>query len=145
MTVPASSKIVLITGANQGLGFEIAKSLSKLDYHVLMGSRDVQRGIAAAKRLQGEGLSVEPITIEYVVLNFTSHIFKFCAPMMSSHNIPILPQDCVYTPFEIQDFHTNVSAFSLYCTNIHHLVSLPTSLLQQPHSRSRPNLAALMS
>lgn len=64
----ASSNIVLITGANQGLGFAIAKVLSaKPNYHVLVGSRNAQRGIDAAKQLQDEGLSVEPITIEYVV------------------------------------------------------------------------------
>jgi short-subunit dehydrogenase len=63
------SKIVLITGANQGIGFEIAKSLSsKPDYHILIGSRDTQRGIDAAKQLQEQGLRVEPITIEYVSL-----------------------------------------------------------------------------
>lgn len=67
MAISPSSKIVLVTGANQGIGFEIAKSLSsKSGYHVLMGSRDPQRGIDAAKQLQEQGLDVEPITIEYV-------------------------------------------------------------------------------
>ncbi|KAK1244170.1 hypothetical protein MKX08_002308 [Trichoderma sp. CBMAI-0020] len=65
MAVSPSSKIVLVTGANQGIGFEIAKSLSsKSGYHVLMGSRDPQRGIDAAKQLQEQGLDVEPITID---------------------------------------------------------------------------------
>lgn len=64
MSTSTSSKIVLITGANQGIGFEIAKPLSsKPDYHVLMGSRDAQRGINAAKQLQEQGLHVEPIII----------------------------------------------------------------------------------
>ncbi|TVY73596.1 Short-chain dehydrogenase/reductase ATR10 [Lachnellula suecica] len=59
------SKIVLITGANQGIGFEIAKSLSsKPGYHVLLGSRNAQRGIDAAKKLQEKGLEVEPIIID---------------------------------------------------------------------------------
>ncbi|KAM0450975.1 hypothetical protein ACHAO4_006368 [Trichoderma viride] len=65
MAISPSSKIVLVTGANQGIGFEIAKSLSsKSGYHVLMGSRDPQRGIDAAKQLQEQGLDVEPITID---------------------------------------------------------------------------------
>ncbi|KAM0471904.1 hypothetical protein ACHAPX_009039 [Trichoderma viride] len=65
MAISPSSKIVLVTGANQGIGFEIAKSLSsKPGYHVLLGSRDLQRGIDAAKQLQEQSLNVEPITID---------------------------------------------------------------------------------
>lgn len=67
MSASTSSKIVLITGANQGIGFEIARSLSsKAEYYVFMGSRDTQRGINAAKQLHEQGLHVEPLTIEYV-------------------------------------------------------------------------------
>lgn len=69
MPAATSSKIVLVSGANTGLGFEIAKSLSsKPNYHVLLGSRDAQRGIDAAMKLREQGLHVEPITIEYVTL-----------------------------------------------------------------------------
>lgn len=74
MAISPSSKIVLVTGANQGIGFEIAKSLSsKSGYHVLLGSRNPQRGIDAAKKLQEQSSNVEPITIEYVAI--LCHIF----------------------------------------------------------------------
>ena len=60
------STIVLITGANQGVGFETAKKLAKEQpgFHILMGSRNTERGQAAAAKLQAENLSVEPITID---------------------------------------------------------------------------------
>ncbi|KAJ4026396.1 hypothetical protein NW752_001337 [Fusarium irregulare] len=47
-------KLVLITGANQGVGFETAKNLilSSVDYHVVIGSRNEAKGQEAAENLQ---------------------------------------------------------------------------------------------
>ncbi|KAF4772349.1 hypothetical protein HAV15_004859 [Penicillium sp. str.  len=55
MTV-ASQKIVLITGGNQGIGYETAKNLvqTSATYHVILGSRRLENGEEAVKRLQAE-------------------------------------------------------------------------------------------
>ncbi|KAJ6620367.1 putative carbonyl reductase [Mycena sp. CBHHK59/15] len=65
-SIPASTKIALITGANKGIGFAIAKQLATehKGYHILMGSRDPERGREAAAALQKEGLSVEALEID---------------------------------------------------------------------------------
>jgi NAD(P)-dependent dehydrogenase (short-subunit alcohol dehydrogenase family) len=57
-------KIALITGANKGIGFEIARQLAQLGYKVLIGARDPQRGEEAAKTLQTEGLDAAFIHID---------------------------------------------------------------------------------
>ena len=46
-----NKRIALITGANQGVGFQVAKELVAKDHTVLVGSRNLQRGADAAKAL----------------------------------------------------------------------------------------------
>jgi NAD(P)-dependent dehydrogenase (short-subunit alcohol dehydrogenase family) len=47
--------IALVSGANKGIGFEIARGLGAKRIKVLMGARDEGRGQAAAARLRAEG------------------------------------------------------------------------------------------
>ncbi|TDD43729.1 SDR family NAD(P)-dependent oxidoreductase [Kribbella antibiotica] len=47
------NKIALVTGANKGIGKEIARQLAEAGYQVLLGSRDLARGEEAAKDLPG--------------------------------------------------------------------------------------------
>ena len=44
-------RTVLITGANRGLGLETARQMGKLDYQVILTSRDPAKGQAAAQAL----------------------------------------------------------------------------------------------
>jgi NADP-dependent 3-hydroxy acid dehydrogenase YdfG len=52
----ASNPIVLITGANTGLGYETIRSLlqSSKTYTILLGGRSLDKANAAAKELQAE-------------------------------------------------------------------------------------------
>lgn len=46
-------KVALVTGANKGIGKEIARQLGEAGYQVILGSRDLGRGEEAAKDLAG--------------------------------------------------------------------------------------------
>ncbi len=56
--------IALVTGANKGIGKEISRQLASKGVHVLMGSRDTQRGDEAAASLRSLGLPVEFLQID---------------------------------------------------------------------------------
>jgi NAD(P)-dependent dehydrogenase (short-subunit alcohol dehydrogenase family) len=58
------SAFVLVTGANKGLGKEVARQLGRRGMTVLLGSRDADRGQAAAAELRAEGIDVEFIAID---------------------------------------------------------------------------------
>jgi NAD(P)-dependent dehydrogenase (short-subunit alcohol dehydrogenase family) len=58
------TKIALVTGANKGIGLEICRQLAQLGFTVLLGSREIARGAAAAQTLQNEGLDVRMVHVD---------------------------------------------------------------------------------
>lgn len=52
------NKLAVVTGANRGLGFEASRQLAKIGYHVILTSRDEEKGKKATQILQNEGLNV---------------------------------------------------------------------------------------
>ena len=47
-------RIALVTGANKGIGFEVARDLTRKNFHVFLGARDEKAGTAAAEKLNQE-------------------------------------------------------------------------------------------
>src|SRR5882672_9985305 len=50
-----TGKVILVTGAGRGLGFEIAKALAGAGGHVILNGRDASRLDAAASRIAEAG------------------------------------------------------------------------------------------
>lgn len=50
-------KSALVTGANKGIGFEVAKALIRNGYFVYLGCRSLENGLLAVEKLNEEGLS----------------------------------------------------------------------------------------
>jgi NAD(P)-dependent dehydrogenase (short-subunit alcohol dehydrogenase family) len=80
----ASSKVVIVTGGNAGIGYEAVKALfqSTKPYHVLMGSRSLEKGKLAAEMIKREcpeaKNSLEPIQLDVTsdesIKNIFSHV-----------------------------------------------------------------------
>jgi NAD(P)-dependent dehydrogenase (short-subunit alcohol dehydrogenase family) len=53
------NKVALVSGANTGVGFQIAKALTENGYIVYVGSRDLQKGETAAAELGGKAKAIQ--------------------------------------------------------------------------------------
>ncbi|RYB91989.1 SDR family oxidoreductase [Nocardioides oleivorans] len=59
-----SKLIALVTGANKGIGYEIAAGLSRLGFRVAVGARDEGRRTAAVEKLRADGHDVFGVALD---------------------------------------------------------------------------------
>ena len=72
-------KTALITGADKGIGFEVARQLAKRGFAVFVGSRDMAKGRDAARLLYEEGYEAtfiqldvtDPVSIKHAAGTFS--------------------------------------------------------------------------
>ena len=79
----ASKTIVLISGANQGLGFETAKKLAteQKNHHILLGSRNLSEGEKSAEKLRNLRSSVQAIQLDVT----SDESITACAQRIETH------------------------------------------------------------
>jgi NAD(P)-dependent dehydrogenase (short-subunit alcohol dehydrogenase family) len=57
-------KIILVTGSNKGIGFEVVRQLAKLGHQVILTARDQAKGLDAQKKLKAENLNVHFLELD---------------------------------------------------------------------------------
>jgi NAD(P)-dependent dehydrogenase (short-subunit alcohol dehydrogenase family) len=60
-----SGGVALVTGANRGIGREVARQLGERGYEVLLGARDPEKAAGAARELaESSGARIRPVTLD---------------------------------------------------------------------------------
>ncbi len=59
-------KIILVTGANKGIGYEVVRQLCALGHRVLLSARNEAKGTEAVARLKAEGLHAHFLHMDVV-------------------------------------------------------------------------------
>jgi NAD(P)-dependent dehydrogenase (short-subunit alcohol dehydrogenase family) len=81
----AARRIAVVTGANRGLGYEIARQLARADVFVVIGARDPVKGEQAAARLAADGASVAAFALD---VNDTRSVRRFVEHVEKAHGTP---------------------------------------------------------
>lgn len=76
-------KTVLVTGANKGIGYEIARHLGKTGWQVVVGARDEARALKAVEALRGDGADI--IGWQYMNLSDNKEIEKSAQEVAEKH------------------------------------------------------------
>lgn len=79
-------KSALVTGANKGIGLEVARILAQKGFYVYIGARNLENGISAAESLKADGLP----TVEAIQLDVTNQESVDAARLMIGKKTEIL-------------------------------------------------------
>ncbi|AVH67214.1 short-chain dehydrogenase [Nostoc sp. 'Peltigera membranacea cyanobiont' 213] len=66
MSEDLKGKVALITGANKGIGYEIARQLGSRGATVLVGARDIKRGEEAANQLRLNEIDARSVQLDVI-------------------------------------------------------------------------------
>jgi len=114
-----SQRIALVTGANKGIGFEIARQLARRGDTVLLGARNEVRGREAEAKLKAEGfdvhfvhLDVEDVQTHQTAAKFVAEKFDKLDVLVNNAGIALeadfkasnVPQDLLRKTFDTNFF-----------------------------------------
>lgn len=72
-----TKKVAFISGANRGIGFETAKNLAATGVTVVIGARDLSKGLTAAKKLQALGYDATAVQYDADQANTVDTVYDF--------------------------------------------------------------------
>jgi len=132
-------KQVLVTGANKGIGYEIARHLGKSGWQVVIGARNQERALNAVKALREDGADI--LGWQYVNLSDNKEIEKSaketaeCFPELSLLvNNAGIPGDMAVKSYE-QTLQDVIDTVQVNYIGTFYLTKLLLPLLEKNHGR----------
>lgn len=129
---------VLITGANRGIGFEVARQLGRKGWLILLGARSEQRGQAAVARLAQEHIQAQWLHIDlnelatvHTAAKFVAHHYPKLGLLINNAGIAgDMAADPMATNTEDLQATLNVNVVGTF-----EMIKAFTPLLQRNHGR----------
>ncbi len=82
-----AKKIAIVTGSNRGIGREIARQLMEADIFVVIGARDLEKGVKAAEEIRGKRKNVAAYALD---VNDTKSVRRFVEQVAKKHGAPAI-------------------------------------------------------
>jgi NAD(P)-dependent dehydrogenase (short-subunit alcohol dehydrogenase family) len=123
------TSVALVTGANKGIGYEVARQLAEQGSSVLLGARDEVRGKQAADALASSGLPVTPVWLD---VTDSGSIAAAARDIEARYGrLDILVNNAgIAGPFQVPPSTATVDALrEIYETNVFGVVAVTNALL----------------
>ncbi len=125
-------KVAFITGANRGIGFETSKKLGEAGVKVILGSRDLNKGKEAVKKLSDLGIDADLVQYDAFDQNAPQNVYDYILEKYKKLDILINNAGVLLTG---NLFVTNSSSISdkdlkdTFQTNLFAVITLTQKLL----------------
>ena len=135
--VSDTDRTALVTGANSGIGFEIAKQLLAAGLEVLVGARDSSKGAEASERL---GPGARPLWID------VTDEASIARAALEVDRLDVLVNNAGINPGSEDISHTSVEQLRrAYETNVFGLVAVTQALLPALRRSAHPRIVNISS
>ncbi|MVM29317.1 SDR family NAD(P)-dependent oxidoreductase [Spirosoma sp. HMF4905] len=134
-------KSALVTGANKGIGLEVAKLLAQNGFFVYLGSRSLENGLSAVEKLRANGLD----NIEAVQLDVTSQESINAARLAISEKTTVLDvlvnNAGISGPFQQSALGTTVNVYKeVYDTNLFGVIGVTQAFIDLLRKSPEPRI-----
>lgn len=139
-------KSALITGANKGIGLEVAKILAQNGFYVYIGSRSLESGASTIEKLKADGFN----TIEAIQLEVTNQESVNAARKTIAEKTEVLDvlvnNAGISGGFPQSALNATIDQFkTVYATNVFGVVSVTQAFIDLLQKSSEPRIVNVSS